>query len=184
MPRARLVIGRSLSILTTLTTRTTPHRLIQSARAAARIVTPVIAGTLFQRSCAYAPPFTGALPYLVNACCCLLIAPFPRLTVLRRACMCTPRGLRAVACTCELRVPASCVLCRTYRRRRAACPGEGTTVRTPYQRLYAYQPRAHHTYHVHHGTICTVAPQAAAAQGRAPSGGGPVRRHGQGRGRG
>ena len=26
-------------------------------------------------SCAYAPPFTGALPYLVNSCCCLLIAP-------------------------------------------------------------------------------------------------------------
>ena len=57
--------------------------LIQSARAAARIVTPVIAGKLFQRSCAYAPPFTGTLPYLVNACCCLLIAPFPLL--LRKA---------------------------------------------------------------------------------------------------
>ena len=49
--------------------------LIQSARAAARIVTPVIAGTLFQRS----PP----LPYLVNSFCCLLIAPFPLL--LRKA---------------------------------------------------------------------------------------------------
>eukprot|EP00964_Phaeocystis_antarctica_P042612 scaffold24434_cov54-Phaeocystis_antarctica.AAC.1 len=34
--------------------------------------------------------------------------------------------------------------CRTYRRRRAACPREGTTVRTG----YAYQPRACRTYRV------------------------------------
>eukprot|EP00964_Phaeocystis_antarctica_P118866 scaffold82598_cov59-Phaeocystis_antarctica.AAC.5 len=40
------------------------------------------------------------------------------------------------------RVPASC------QRRRAACPGAGTTVRTP----YTYQPRPCRTYHVpwHH----------------------------------
>ena len=45
-------------------------------------------------------------------------------------------------CTYGLRVPASRVLCCTCRRRRAACPGEATAVRT----TYAYPPRACRTY--------------------------------------
>lgn len=47
--------------------------LIQSTRAGARIVTPVLSGTLFERSCAV----PGALPYLLNAACALAVAPIP-----------------------------------------------------------------------------------------------------------
>ena len=56
--------------------------LIQSTRAAARIVTPILGGELFRRSAdaAFAP---GALPYLANSLCVLAVAPIPLL--LRRA---------------------------------------------------------------------------------------------------
>ena len=69
-------------------------------------------------------------------------------------------------CTYGLRVPASCVLCCTYRRRRAACHG-GTTVRTP----YTYQPRSCRTYrvpwHPRRRWACSV--RRASCQSRAPS---------------
>ena len=56
--------------------------LIQSTRAGARIVTPILGGELFRRSAdaAFAP---GALPYLANSLCVLAVAPIPLL--LRRA---------------------------------------------------------------------------------------------------
>jgi len=52
--------------------------LIASTRAAARIVTPLVSGTLFARSCSWrlAP---GALPYLANAALALCLVPLPLL---------------------------------------------------------------------------------------------------------
>ena len=56
--------------------------LIQSTRAAARIFTPVVSGSLFAASCGFRQ-FPGGLPFLTNAACALLAVPIPLL--LRRA---------------------------------------------------------------------------------------------------
>ena len=56
-----------------------PHR---STRAAARIFTPVVSGSLFAASCGFRR-FPGGLPFLTNAACALLAVPIPLL--LRRA---------------------------------------------------------------------------------------------------
>ena len=50
--------------------------MIQSSRAAARIFTPVISGTLFSRSCNYRI-LPGGLPYFVNAALTLVLTPLP-----------------------------------------------------------------------------------------------------------
>ena len=52
--------------------------LIQSTRAATRIFSPIVSGSLFASSCAaaWAP---GALPYLTLATCALAAAPLPLL---------------------------------------------------------------------------------------------------------
>lgn len=55
--------------------------LIQSTRAAARIVTPMLSGYLFARSCSNST-CPGALPYLVVSALALLLIPLPR--ILRR----------------------------------------------------------------------------------------------------
>lgn len=62
--------------------RATNLALIQSTRAAARIFTPVVSGSLFSLSCGFRRK-PGALPFLANAACALLAAPIPLL--LRRA---------------------------------------------------------------------------------------------------
>lgn len=49
---------------------------IQSTRAATRIVTPPLSGTLFALSCGYAR-HPGSLPFLANAACALLVTPVP-----------------------------------------------------------------------------------------------------------
>ncbi|KAJ1461110.1 major facilitator superfamily domain-containing protein [Pelagophyceae sp. CCMP2097] len=51
--------------------------LIQSTRAAARIVTPVLGGKLFEMSCYPGWPAQGALPYLCAASLCLVLSPLP-----------------------------------------------------------------------------------------------------------
>ena len=50
--------------------------MIQSTRAAARIFTPVISGTLFARSCNY-QTLPGGLPYFVNAALTFVLTPLP-----------------------------------------------------------------------------------------------------------
>jgi len=50
--------------------------LIQSTRAGARILTPLLTGHLFARSCNFARA-PGALPFLADAACALLVAPIP-----------------------------------------------------------------------------------------------------------
>ena len=50
--------------------------LIQSTRAAARIFTPLVSGSLFAASCGFAT-CPGSLPFLCNAGCALLAAPLP-----------------------------------------------------------------------------------------------------------
>ena len=53
--------------------------MIQSARAAARIFTPVISGSLFERSCNPGFPIPGSLPYLVNSALTFVLSPLPLL---------------------------------------------------------------------------------------------------------
>jgi fucose permease len=53
--------------------------LIQSTRAAARIVTPVLSGSLFSMSCLSSGRFPGSLPYVVNAVLALALTPLPLL---------------------------------------------------------------------------------------------------------
>lgn len=56
--------------------------LIQSTRALARIVSPVLSGSLFERSCSAARA-PGALPYLIAASLALTMAPVPLLLKMR-----------------------------------------------------------------------------------------------------
>jgi hypothetical protein len=52
--------------------------MVQSTRAAARIFTPVVSGSLFSRSChPNFPLLPGSLPYLVNACLAFALTPLP-----------------------------------------------------------------------------------------------------------
>ena len=82
--------GISDTSTATLVARTSPTAdaraknlaLIQSTRAAARIFTPVVSGSLFAASCGFRR-FPGGLPFLTNAACALLAVPIPLL--LRRA---------------------------------------------------------------------------------------------------
>ena len=82
--------GISDTSTATLVARTSPTAdaraknlaLIQSTRAAARIFTPVVSGSLFAASCGFRQ-FPGGLPFLTNAACALLAVPIPLL--LRRA---------------------------------------------------------------------------------------------------
>ena len=53
--------------------------LIQSTRAAARIVTPMLSGKLFEVSCGGARGPRGALPYLTLATLCVTLTPLPLL---------------------------------------------------------------------------------------------------------
>jgi MFS family permease len=52
--------------------------MVQSTRAAARIFTPVVSGSLFSRSCLpHYPLLPGSLPYLVNAGLAFALTPLP-----------------------------------------------------------------------------------------------------------
>ena len=57
--------------------RATNLGMIQSTRAAARIFTPVVSGSLFARSCLQQFPMPGSLPYLINASLAFVLAPLP-----------------------------------------------------------------------------------------------------------
>jgi hypothetical protein len=60
--------------------------LLTSTRAAARIVSPVISGKLFEVSCEGSwgsSFFAGALPFVMSACFAMVLAPLP--TLLSRA---------------------------------------------------------------------------------------------------
>lgn len=78
--------GISDTSTATLVARTSPTpdaraknlALIQSTRAAARIFTPVVSGSLFAASCGFRR-FPGGLPFLTNAFCALVAAPIPLL---------------------------------------------------------------------------------------------------------
>jgi MFS family permease len=59
--------------------RATNLGLVQSTRAAARIVTSVLSGSLFSLSCFSYGRFPGCLPYLVNAVLALALTPLPLL---------------------------------------------------------------------------------------------------------
>ena len=64
------------------TARATNLGLIQSTRAAARIVTPMLSGKLFEVSCSGRRGPLGALPYLTVAGLCVSLIPLP--LILRR----------------------------------------------------------------------------------------------------
>ena len=86
---ARLGAGVADTSTATLVARSSPSpearannlALIQSTRAGARIVTPVLSGWLFERSRGFAAA-PGALPYLLVASLLIALTPVP--LVLRR----------------------------------------------------------------------------------------------------
>ena len=81
----RIGTGTSDTATATLVARNSSDRderarnlgMIQSSRAAARIFTPIVSGSLFARSCLQKFPSPGSLPYLINAGLAFALVPLP-----------------------------------------------------------------------------------------------------------